>query len=203
MAFMTHREIKVLAAELYKHNITGLQLVGSDAWLTDHSLTDIEGHSILVGSIGFIVSRAQIPGLGKHLRDFQPSQFPDIYAVAHALNNLFECKDGMGPFSNGDCANIDHIEPWQVMSPGSRLSLALSQHEHETEMWHALSNRLYNKVTIEGTKKLAFTFQSKEHVQVDSAFPFCVTLRCFTLLENPSPEAWIGPEHQQVRGMRP
>ncbi|CAL8374032.1 unnamed protein product [Gadus morhua 'NCC'] len=170
MAFMTHREIKVLAAELYKHNITGLQLVGSDAWLTDHSLTDIEGHSILVGSIGFIVSRAQIPGLGKHLRDVQPSQFPDsqfvkdfweymfdcslngtanmqrmpcngseslhniesfftdvselrftnnvyksVYAVAHALNNLFECKDGMGPFSNGDCANIDHIEPWQVL----------------------------------------------------------------------------------------
>ncbi|CAL8374029.1 unnamed protein product [Gadus morhua 'NCC'] len=84
-----------------------------------------------------------------------------------------------------------------IVSPGSRLSLALSQHEHETEMWHALSNSLYNKVTIEGTKKLAFTFQSKENVQVDSAFLSCVTLRCFTLLENPSPEAWIGPEHQQ------
>ncbi|CAL8362688.1 unnamed protein product [Merluccius merluccius] len=170
MAFMTHREIKVLAAELYKHNITGLQLVGSDAWITDHSLTDSEGHSILVGSLGFTVSRAQIPGLGKHLRDVHPSQFPDsqfvkdfweyvfdcslngaadmqrrpcsgseslhnieslftdvselrftnnvyksVYAVAHALNNLFECKEGMGPFTNGNCANIKHIEPWQVL----------------------------------------------------------------------------------------
>ena len=169
MAFMTHREIKVLAAELYKHNVTGLQFVGSDAWLTDHSLFDSEGHSILLGSIGFTVNRAQIPGLGKHLRDVQPSQFPysqfvkdfweymfdcslngtgnmqrrpctgseslhnieslftdvselrftnnvykSVYAVAHALNNLFECEDGMGPFSNGDCANIEHIEPWQV-----------------------------------------------------------------------------------------
>jgi hypothetical protein len=169
MAFMTHREIKVLAAELYKHNITGLQLVGSDAWLTDHSLTDIEGHSILVGSIGFIVSRAQIPGLGKHLRDVQPSQFPDsqfvkdfweymfncslngidymkrkpcsgleslhdiesqftdvselrftnniyksVYAVAHALNNLLKCRDTQSPFSNGSCAEIKYIQPWQV-----------------------------------------------------------------------------------------
>ncbi|CAL8353037.1 unnamed protein product [Lota lota] len=170
LAFMTHREIKVLAAELYKQNITGLQLVGSDAWLTDNSLIDSEGHSLLVGSIGFTVSRAQIPGLGKHLRDVSPSQFPDsqfvkdfweyvfdcslngtanmqprpctgseslhnieslftdvselrftnnvyksVYAVAHALNNLFECEEGMGPFSNGDCANIEHIEPWQVL----------------------------------------------------------------------------------------
>ena len=169
MAFMTHREIKVLAAELYKHNITGLQFVGSDAWITDHSLTDSESHSILVGSIGFTVNRAQIPGLGKHLRDVHPSQFPDsqfvkdfweyvfdcslngtanmqrrpcsgseslhnieslftdvselrftnnvyksVYAVAHALNNLFECKEGMGPFANGHCANTKHIEPWQV-----------------------------------------------------------------------------------------
>ena len=169
MAFMTHQEIKVLAAELYKHNVTGLQLVGSDAWLTDHSLTDSEGHSILVGSIGFTVSRAQIPGLGKHLRDVQPSQCPDsqfvkdfweymfncslngindtkrtpcsglenlhdidsqftdvselrftnnvyksVYAVAHALNNLLKCRDAQSPLSNGSCADIKYIQPWQV-----------------------------------------------------------------------------------------
>uniref|UniRef100_A0A4W6BZP1 G-protein coupled receptors family 3 profile domain-containing protein n=1 Tax=Lates calcarifer TaxID=8187 RepID=A0A4W6BZP1_LATCA len=63
MAFMSHREIKLLATELYKQNITGLQWVGSDAWITDHSLTDSEGHSILEGSLGFAVSQAKIPGL--------------------------------------------------------------------------------------------------------------------------------------------
>uniref|UniRef100_A0A4W6C8S4 G-protein coupled receptors family 3 profile domain-containing protein n=1 Tax=Lates calcarifer TaxID=8187 RepID=A0A4W6C8S4_LATCA len=68
MAFMSHREIKLLATELYKQNITGLQWVGSDAWITDHSLTDSEGHSILEGSLGFAVSQAKIPGLEEHLR---------------------------------------------------------------------------------------------------------------------------------------
>ncbi|KAJ3591117.1 hypothetical protein NHX12_009064 [Muraenolepis orangiensis] len=214
MAFMTHREIKVLAAELYKHNITGLQFVGSDAWITDHSLTDGEGHSILVGSIGFTVSRAQIPGLGKHLRDFHPSQFPDsqyvkdvweylfdcslnntpnmqqrpcsgseslhhieslftdvselrftnnvyksVYAVAHALNNLFECQEGMGPFSNGNCANTQHIEPWQlflfstVTSRNSRellfaraLIFAVEEINNNTSLLNGvtLGYRLYN-----------------------------------------------------------
>uniref|UniRef100_A0A4W6C6Z4 G-protein coupled receptors family 3 profile domain-containing protein n=1 Tax=Lates calcarifer TaxID=8187 RepID=A0A4W6C6Z4_LATCA len=65
MAFMSHREIKLLATELYKQNITGLQWVGSDAWITDHSLTDSEGHSILEGSLGFAVSQAKIPGLSE------------------------------------------------------------------------------------------------------------------------------------------
>ncbi|KAM4627562.1 uncharacterized protein ACJ7VT_002503 [Polymixia lowei] len=170
MAFMSHREIKVLATELYKQRITGVQWVGSDAWITDHSLTDSEGHSILVGSIGFTVSRAQIPGLEEHLREVHPSQFPDsqfvrdfwedvfdcslngtanmqrkpctgieslhdvesqftdvselrftnnvyksVYAVAHALHNLFKCEDGQGPFSNGSCADTKHINPWQVL----------------------------------------------------------------------------------------
>lgn len=169
MAFMSHIEIKLLSRELYKQNITGVQWVGSDAWITDHSLTDSEGHSVLVGSLGFTVSRAQIPGLGEHLRQLHPSQFPDsefvkdfwedvfdcslsetpdtprrrcsgseslqnveskftdsselrftnnvyksVYSVVHALDNLLKCEEGKGPFSNGSCADTQHIQPWQV-----------------------------------------------------------------------------------------
>lgn len=173
VAFMSHREIKLLAREVYKQNITGLQWVGSDAWITDHSLTDSEGHSILVGSLGFTVSKAKIPGLDAHLRQLHPSQFPDsqfvrdfwehmfdcalnkthkentqrkqcsgfeslqnvtsqftdvaelrftnnvyksVYAVAHALDDLIKCEEGKGPFSNGSCADRNHIQPWQVRS---------------------------------------------------------------------------------------
>lgn len=91
LAFMSHREIKLLAKELYKQNITGLQWVGSDAWVTDHSLTDSEGHSILVGSLGFTVSKAQIPGLEEYLRQLHPSQFPDSQFVRDFWEDVFEC----------------------------------------------------------------------------------------------------------------
>lgn len=170
VAFMSHREIKLLAREVYKHNITGVQWVGSDAWVTDHSLTDSEGHSVLIGSLGFTVSRAQIPGLEEHLRQLHPSQtdsefvkdfwedvfdcsltgtsntqkkrcsgseslqniesqftdvselrfthnvYKSVYSVAHALDQLFKCEEGKGPFSGGSCADRSHIEPWQVRS---------------------------------------------------------------------------------------
>ncbi|XP_060929500.1 extracellular calcium-sensing receptor-like [Limanda limanda] len=94
VAFMSHREVKVLAAELYRQNITGLQFVGSDAWITDHSLTDSKGHSILVGSLGFVVSRARIPGLEEHLRRLRPSQFPDSGFVRDFWEETFDCSLG-------------------------------------------------------------------------------------------------------------
>lgn len=92
VAFMSHREVNVLVTELYKQNITGLQWVGSDAWITDHSLTDSEGHSILVGSLGFVVSRAQIPGLEEHLRGLHPSQFPASKFVRDFWEDVFDCS---------------------------------------------------------------------------------------------------------------
>uniref|UniRef100_A0A4W6C5G7 Receptor ligand binding region domain-containing protein n=1 Tax=Lates calcarifer TaxID=8187 RepID=A0A4W6C5G7_LATCA len=92
VAFMSHREVNVLATELYKQNITGLQWVGSDAWITDHSLTDSEGHSILEGSLGFAVSRAKIPGLEEHLRGLHPSQFPDSQFVRDFWEHVFDCS---------------------------------------------------------------------------------------------------------------
>ncbi|XP_069059348.1 extracellular calcium-sensing receptor-like [Pleurodeles waltl] len=37
------------------------------------------------------------------------------YAFAHALNALVFCTPGKGPFTNGRCADINHIRPWQIL----------------------------------------------------------------------------------------
>ncbi|XP_051725954.1 extracellular calcium-sensing receptor-like [Ctenopharyngodon idella] len=88
MAFMSHREIKILVDELYMQNITGLQWIGSDAWITDDSLADSQGHSLLIGSIGFSVRNAQIPGLGPFLQDINPSQFPKSMFLKEFWENV-------------------------------------------------------------------------------------------------------------------
>uniref|UniRef100_A0A3Q1GR36 Extracellular calcium-sensing receptor-like n=1 Tax=Acanthochromis polyacanthus TaxID=80966 RepID=A0A3Q1GR36_9TELE len=92
VAFMSHREIKLLAAALYKQNVTGLQWIGSDAWITDPSLTDSEGHSILVGSLGFTITKAEIPRLGEYLRQLHPSQFPESQFVRDFWEDVFDCS---------------------------------------------------------------------------------------------------------------
>ncbi|KAK7905208.1 hypothetical protein WMY93_017815 [Mugilogobius chulae] len=92
LAFMSHREIKILAAELYLQNVTGIQWVGSDAWITDYSLTDSDGHSILVGSLGFVVGQTHIPRLEDHLRRLHPSQFPNSQFVRDFWESVFDCS---------------------------------------------------------------------------------------------------------------
>lgn len=38
-----------------------------------------------------------------------------VYAVAYAVERLLGCHDGKGPFTNGTCADVRSIKPWQVM----------------------------------------------------------------------------------------
>ncbi|XP_040929517.1 extracellular calcium-sensing receptor-like [Betta splendens] len=92
MAFMSHREITLLATELFRQNVSDLQWVGSDAWITDPSLAESEGHSILVGSLGFVVTNTVIPGLEDHLRQLHPSQFPNSQFVRDFWEHTFDCS---------------------------------------------------------------------------------------------------------------
>ncbi|XP_067275456.1 extracellular calcium-sensing receptor-like [Pseudorasbora parva] len=38
-----------------------------------------------------------------------------VYALAHALHDLFQCEDGRGPFIGNSCANIINLKPWQLV----------------------------------------------------------------------------------------
>uniref|UniRef100_A0A3B4CJH4 G-protein coupled receptors family 3 profile domain-containing protein n=1 Tax=Pygocentrus nattereri TaxID=42514 RepID=A0A3B4CJH4_PYGNA len=92
MAFMSHVEIKVLLDLLYQQNITGLQWIGSDAWITDNTLTESLGYTALIGSLGFTVPRAQIPGLDLFLQEVNPSQFPNSIFLKEFWESVFNCS---------------------------------------------------------------------------------------------------------------
>ncbi|XP_053576507.1 extracellular calcium-sensing receptor-like [Bombina bombina] len=37
------------------------------------------------------------------------------YSIVHALQQMYSCKPGQGPFKNGSCANIYNHQPWQLL----------------------------------------------------------------------------------------
>ncbi|XP_068593221.1 extracellular calcium-sensing receptor-like [Cebidichthys violaceus] len=142
MAFMSHREIKLLAKELFKQNITGLQWVGSDAWITDDSLTDSEGHSLLVGSLGFTVSKAKIPGLEEYLRQLHPSQFPDSQFVRDFWEDVFDCTlNGTVNTQRKPCSGFESLQTVESMfTDGSELRFTNNVYKSVYAVAHALEN---------------------------------------------------------------
>uniref|UniRef100_A0A8C2DB34 G-protein coupled receptors family 3 profile domain-containing protein n=1 Tax=Cyprinus carpio TaxID=7962 RepID=A0A8C2DB34_CYPCA len=109
MAFMSHREIKILVDELYRQNITGLQWIGSDAWITDDSLADSQGHTLLIGSIGFTVRNAQIHGLGPFLQEVNPSQFPKSMFLREFWESIFQCSLSPNALQRA-CNGSEHLK---------------------------------------------------------------------------------------------
>uniref|UniRef100_A0AAY4DU74 G-protein coupled receptors family 3 profile domain-containing protein n=1 Tax=Denticeps clupeoides TaxID=299321 RepID=A0AAY4DU74_9TELE len=92
VTFMSYVEIKLLVAEMHNQNISGLQWIGSEAWITDDSLAVGEGQTDLIGSIGFSAPNSQIPGLGPFLQKVHPSQFPDSLFLRDFWEAVFDCS---------------------------------------------------------------------------------------------------------------
>ncbi|CAL8353086.1 unnamed protein product [Lota lota] len=45
-----------------------------------------------------------------------------VYALAHALQDMLQCVPGSGPFKGQSCANLQRIEPWQLLHYLGRVS---------------------------------------------------------------------------------
>ncbi len=76
VAFLAHVEMNNLLHQLSLHNITGLQFIGVEAWITADSLVTPTSFSVLGGSLGFAVQKANISGLDDFLvNDFWKTEF--------------------------------------------------------------------------------------------------------------------------------
>ncbi|XP_078515273.1 vomeronasal type-2 receptor 26-like [Lissotriton helveticus] len=49
-----------------------------------------------------------------------------VYALAHALDSLMKCKPGQGLFFNGECADVNNIQPWQVLHYVRQINVTLN-----------------------------------------------------------------------------
>uniref|UniRef100_A0AAY4DR30 G-protein coupled receptors family 3 profile domain-containing protein n=1 Tax=Denticeps clupeoides TaxID=299321 RepID=A0AAY4DR30_9TELE len=154
VVFSVEGEFYPFLKEFMNQNITGIQWIASEAWVTASVLA--ESYPLLDGTIGFAIRKGRIPRLRDYLLTVDPWRYPSnpmvhelwealygcstspasgssqlptctgnetirdqyssymntssprvtynvykaVYAIAHSLHGLINCKPGKGPFQN-------------------------------------------------------------------------------------------------------
>nr|XP_006637510.1 PREDICTED: extracellular calcium-sensing receptor-like [Lepisosteus oculatus] len=217
VAFLEEGDINALIKELSFQNVTGLQWVGSEGWITASDVATAEGYKVLSGSIGFTVVKSEIDGLREFLMSVHPSQGPGssllnefwetsfncsfsnrdkekkactgledlqelkngyadeselrisnnvykaVYAVAHAVHNLLQCKKDQGPSANYTCKKTSNAEPWQVLEHLNNVSFTTKQGETVFFDKNGDSTARYELVNWQLDHKSAIRFMTVGH----------------------------------------
>ncbi|KAL2095683.1 hypothetical protein ACEWY4_007831 [Coilia grayii] len=92
LLFAVEQDAGALLREALGQNLTGIQWLASEAWITAAVLSTPQFHSILQGSMGFAIRRADIAGLKPFLLRLHPSFDPHDPFIQMFWENLFGCS---------------------------------------------------------------------------------------------------------------
>uniref|UniRef100_A0A8C8GQY0 G-protein coupled receptors family 3 profile domain-containing protein n=1 Tax=Oncorhynchus tshawytscha TaxID=74940 RepID=A0A8C8GQY0_ONCTS len=76
VVFSSDVDLSPLIQELIQHNVTNRTWIASEAWVTSALINQPGVSSLLGGTLGFGLKRAEIPGLQRHLLNIDPYSNP-------------------------------------------------------------------------------------------------------------------------------
>ncbi|XP_034160827.1 extracellular calcium-sensing receptor-like [Pangasianodon hypophthalmus] len=92
VGFLDTWDLENLLHVFFEHNITGYQWVGTEAWIFDPELANLDKYNILQGAIGLAIPKAKVTGLQDFILDVKPLKsvgsaiFPEFWGA------LFDCE---------------------------------------------------------------------------------------------------------------
>ncbi|KAJ7995393.1 hypothetical protein DPEC_G00244100 [Dallia pectoralis] len=133
VSFMSQLEMEVLLEEVQAQNLTGLQWVGSESWITDTQLAS-RYSSILSGTLGFAIRKAAVPGLREFLLRVGPSQDANNTLLREFWEVTFGCR----------WSPPKEQESWQSKCSGTEKLKDINNPFTDTEL--RISNNVYKAV---------------------------------------------------------
>ncbi|XP_059842233.1 extracellular calcium-sensing receptor-like, partial [Hypanus sabinus] len=92
VAFVDGGDMQILLNEVWRQNVTGIQWIGSESWVTKKFLPPEQRAIYLTGTIGPATRRMEIDDLRDYLHNVHPSNFPGNILVTEFWENLFTCS---------------------------------------------------------------------------------------------------------------
>ncbi|XP_051727341.1 extracellular calcium-sensing receptor-like [Ctenopharyngodon idella] len=139
LAFIALGDFVPLVKVIAQHNITGLQWVGSESWITSRTLAETKEYSFLSGAVGFAVANAKLVGLREFLVNVHPDQEPNNELLKEFWETAFQCSF----MSSGGCTGSERLaEQQNEYTDVSELRIANKVYTAVYSVAHALHNVL-------------------------------------------------------------
>ncbi|XP_063763487.1 extracellular calcium-sensing receptor-like [Eleginops maclovinus] len=91
VAFADGTDLDILIKELHAQNVTGLQWVGSEGWITYRYIASPVNYAVVQGAVGFAALNAHIPGLQEFLANSRPSTTQGDQGLVELWETAFGC----------------------------------------------------------------------------------------------------------------
>ncbi|KTG37809.1 hypothetical protein cypCar_00037429 [Cyprinus carpio] len=111
VAFIALGDFFPLLKVISQHNITGLQWVGSESWITSRTLAETKEYSFLSGALGFAIANAKLMGLREFLVNVHPDQEPKNELLKEFWEIAFQCSFRNN--GNGGCTGSERLAELQ------------------------------------------------------------------------------------------
>ncbi|XP_056334344.1 extracellular calcium-sensing receptor [Danio aesculapii] len=130
LAFVALRDFYPLLKEIAQHNITGLQWVGSESWITSRTVAETKEYGFLSGAVGFSIANVKLVGLQDFLVNVHPDHEPKNTLLKEFWETTFQCS-----FSNSGSVGCTGSE-----------KLADLQNEYTDASELRIANKVYTAV---------------------------------------------------------
>ncbi|XP_048121106.1 extracellular calcium-sensing receptor-like [Alosa alosa] len=183
VAFMSLGDIIPLLKELAQHNVSGLQWVGSESWITSKGISETKAYRFLTGAVGFAIGNVKLEGLKEFLINVHPSKAPQNLLLREFWETVFQCSFENSPIGGSQCTGSESLQTLQNQyTDVSELRIsnkvytavyAIAHSLHNLLMDAAASNKTHRNVLVpekvlEYLKKVNYTSKTGEQIFFDS-----------------------------------
>ncbi|XP_049339701.1 extracellular calcium-sensing receptor-like isoform X2 [Astyanax mexicanus] len=91
VGFLHMWDMEMLVQVFFKHNITGYQWVGTEAWIINPGVAKLDKNNIVQGAIGLAIPKTTITGLKEFILDVHPLKSAGNAAFTEFWEEMFQC----------------------------------------------------------------------------------------------------------------
>uniref|UniRef100_W5M349 G-protein coupled receptors family 3 profile domain-containing protein n=1 Tax=Lepisosteus oculatus TaxID=7918 RepID=W5M349_LEPOC len=187
LAFVPEGDLYPLMQEITRQNITGIQWIASEAWVTAARPSTEEIFKSFGGTIGFATRKMAIPKFKEFLLNIHPSVYPGSSFVKEFWENIFGCSlllKEEPPKHNGTqgstktCTGKERLDAIEnAFFDVSQLRVTYNVYKAVYAVAHALHDLLFCEKGENSTIKLCGDIAGLKHWQVHT-FSFFTSTTC-------------------------